>query len=315
MKSRFPLAAIFVNLEYNKVDVNVHPSKREIRFVDHQRVYRALTHAIRSSLSKAEKESATFSAPVKDTFQKQSHYYQPPLHKEATNQKVEQPALEWGSSKAEEKLKSDPVPVKQHVPDSVFLKMDKPMILGQVMGTYIVAENNEGLMVIDQHAAHERIVYERLKIRYNNLDIIRQDLLVPETLELSSKEAALLSDILADLASLGILVEPFGGNTFVVKSIPSIIDEKEIKPIVVEIVENLVENKNAFSKENWLDDCLILMACHSAIRANKKMDVAEMETLIMELENCSDAYHCPHGRPTIITWDKDQMEKLFKRVV
>ncbi|MCP4020555.1 MAG: DNA mismatch repair endonuclease MutL [Desulfobacteraceae bacterium] len=315
MKSRFPLAAVFVDLDYDKVDVNVHPSKRQVRFVDHQRVYRALTQAVASALSASQTRSVKFSKPAHD-LPKPVPEYHPRFHEWTQNEslKVAEPALEWGAvtEKGGRPLQALGCVETQQ---AFKLNMEGPRILGQVMGTYIVAENKDGLMLVDQHAAHERIVYERLKKRYENLDISRQDLVVPETLDLNFKEAALLSDILADLASLGILVEPFGGNTFVIKSVPSIIDEKQIKPVVLEILDNIIENKMESSTEHWLDECLILMACHTAIRANKPMVFREMATLIADLEKCNDPLHCPHGRPTIFSMDKGQIEKLFKRVV
>ena len=169
--------------------------------------------------------------------------------------------------------------------------------------------------MIDQHAAHERIVYESLKKRYLSLEVISQDLIVPEILEFNFKESDILFDISGDLAGLGIIIEPFGKNTFVIKSIPSIIDEKEVKPIIIEIIEKILKDKNDFSKENWLEECLILMSCHSAVRANKSMNIKEMEKLLEDLEKCDNPMHCPHGRPTMITMQKAEMEKLFKRVV
>ena len=133
-----------------------------------------------------------------------------------------------------------------------FLEPNTLKILGQVMGTYILAESEAGLMMIDQHAAHERIVYESLKKRSFSLGVISQDLIVPEILELNFKESDILFDISGDLAGLGIIIEPFGKNTFVIKSIPSIIDEKEVKPIIIEIIEKILKDKMIFQKKTGL---------------------------------------------------------------
>ena len=195
----------------------------------------------------------------------------------------------------------------------------KLSLLGQVLGTYIVAVSREGLVVIDQHAAHERVVYEELKRRSLSFKTPSQNLIVPEILELSFKEAELMERIAPELASLGIEVEPFGGTTFVVKSIPAIIDDRAVKPMVLEILDRIensgIEQGDEAIHKAWLDECLILMACHSAVRARHALSSKEMENLITALQKCDNPFHCPHGRPTMIRWDERDLEKLFKRVL
>ncbi|MFO7749875.1 MAG: DNA mismatch repair endonuclease MutL [Desulfobacteraceae bacterium] len=191
-------------------------------------------------------------------------------------------------------------------------------VIGQVFGTYVVAQCDDGLFLVDQHAAHERIVYERLKKRAAAFRPPSQGLVVPETIEFSFREADLVQRILPDLLALGMEIEPFGGATFIVKSVPAIIDHREIKPLIVEMVDKITESGLDADaddhKERWLDEVLILMACHSAIRANQRLNREEMETLLLDLEGCDNPHHCPHGRPTRITWSRREMEKLFKRV-
>ncbi len=111
------------------------------------------------------------------------------------------------------------------------------------------------------------------------------------------------------------MIEPFGGTTFVIKAVPVIIDEKEVRPMIIDILETALVKKDRFLKDEWLEECLILMACHSAIRANLKLNQTEMETLLADLEACENPRHCPHGRPIMIAWTRQQIEKLFKRVV
>ncbi|HKK91663.1 MAG TPA: DNA mismatch repair endonuclease MutL [Desulfobacteraceae bacterium] len=192
-------------------------------------------------------------------------------------------------------------------------------VIGQVFGTYVVAQSDDGLFLVDQHAAHERIVYERLKKRAAAFRPPSQGLVVPETIEFSFREADLVQRILPDLLALGMEIEPFGGATFIVKSVPAIIDHREIKPLIVEMVDKITESgldaDDDDHKEQWLDEVLTLMACHSAIRANQPLNQEEMETLLQDLEACDNPHHCPHGRPTRITWSRWEMEKLFKRVV
>jgi DNA mismatch repair protein MutL len=199
-----------------------------------------------------------------------------------------------------------PIPTRQ---------ADPPRIIGQVMGTYILAESNQGLILIDQHAAHERIVYEALNRRHQSLDVVSQDLVVPETLELGHRESDCLNRILQDLEALGFHIEHFGGATYVIKAVPALIAEQEIKPVVVEIVEKTMIDKTGFSRGKWREDCLVLMACHTAIRANKSMNAREMQALLDDLANCENPFHCPHGRPITLAFSKEELEKMFKRVV
>ena len=320
MKGKFPLAVLFIQIPFDQVDVNVHPSKREIKFFDHQRVYQAVAREIGKTLLKSQEN---FSEPLKFKAIKTGlqDLYQGGTKENIKDSslKVEQSVFEWGIDSSlghAQKKKGIEKKAESFQPSFCsFLEPNTLKILGQVMGTYILAESEAGLMMIDQHAAHERIVYESLKKRSFSLGVISQDLIVPEILELNFKESDILFDISGDLAGLGIIIEPFGQNTFVIKSIPSIIDGKEIKPIIIEIIESIFKDKNDFSKEKWLDECLILMSCHRAVRANKQMNIREMEKLLDDLEKCDNPMHCPHGRPIMVTMKRSKMEKLFKRAL
>jgi DNA mismatch repair protein MutL len=180
------------------------------------------------------------------------------------------------------------------------------------MGTYIVAEKENALVLVDQHAAHERVVYERLKKRHHTLGIQSQNLLVPEVLELTHGEADCLTKILEALNNMGLRIEPFGGTCFVVKAVPPLLEERELKPLVLELVETFQQNSSLTEIQ---DACLVSMACHSALRANKQMNHQEMVGLLEDLAQCDNSLHCPHGRPTLVSFDEHQLKKLFKRLV
>lgn len=323
MKGNFPLAVIFIDIAFDQVDVNVHPSKREIKFFNGQMVYQALSQTIEKTLSSAQ-NNLTDSSKTK-TVSEEKFEYIDQTFKYNPADKIEQSVMDWQHVPDSIKKNSSPEiynsdfkrKTSEFEPDSSNFKPHRLnlKVIGQIMGTYILAEAREELMLIDQHAAHERIVYEKLKHRHDLLKVQSQNLIVPETLELNFKEADYLSEMLGDLKSLGIIVEPFGETTFVIKAVPAIVDEKEIKPVIVEIIETAMVKKDNFSKNKWLDKCLILMACHSAVRANLNLDQKEIEQLLTDLEKCENFRHCPHGRPIMVTWTKTQIEKLFKRVV
>lgn len=321
MKGRFPLGVFFIDIGFDQVDVNVHPSKKEIKFFDSQPVYQAMVDTISSALSRAQKNIPSYSqaSTVPDNPQKASiekfKFFDTTFNSDQID-KVEQSSLEWQTIPDNHTDDGVQDQIRNKVPPSQDEKFSEGMrVLGQVMGTYVLAESREGIVLIDQHAAHERIVYERLKKRYQSLQVQSQSLIVPETLELNFKEADSLLHIIDDLKAFGFIIEPFGGSTFIVKAVPSIIDEKETTQVIIEILETALIKKDKFSKQDWLENCLILMACHSAIRANLPLNPTEIETLIADLEQCENPCHCPHGRPIMVNWNRNQIEKLFKRLV
>ena len=188
-------------------------------------------------------------------------------------------------------------------------------IIGQLHNTYIVCEADAGLILIDQHAAHERILFERFNERATHAPKAAQRLLVPESVELGYREAGVLEKIMPDLAELGLDIEPFGGNTFVIKSVPPLLAEREVKPLIVEIVEKMAEIGSSGGLAEVLEECRMLMACHGAIRANQALSEAQINGLLAQLDECDNPSHCPHGRPTWIRWDIQTLEKSFKRIV
>ena len=320
MKGRYPLVVLFIDIAFDSVDVNVHPTKREVRFFNHQEVYEAVSRAVDHALSNTRKEGQGGKAPEGEIPSGSLGIYsdRPIFVRENDSPRVEQRVMTWGSLKnkpvEKEPVEDIPFCIPEPGPEPMF-HPDPPRILGQVLGTYILAESGAGLLLIDQHAAHERILYEALRKRVTALGMAGQTLLVPETLELGHKESDTLLGLLPHLSSLGIEVEPFGGTTFIIKSVPSIISQKAMTPILREVIETSLMDKNEFSKDRWLDDCLILMACHKAVRANLRMNVMEMQNLLKDLEKCENPLHCPHGRPICVTLTQNDLEKLFKRIV
>lgn len=294
MKGRFPVGAVMIKMPFDRVDVNVHPCKREIKLFDPGPVYQLVTGAVAAAILKAQKDINSYSrASV------------PKFHiREACT-----PCLDFQGGLRE---LCPPAPSGEDGPESGF----SFNILGQVMGTYIAAEKNESLVLVDQHAAHERIVYERLKKRHEKAGVQSQSLLVPETLELGHREADILGSILSDLSGLGLQIEPFGGTCFVIRAVPALVETQNIKELVTDLVGLACDTgDNSLPEHKWLDACLISMACHSAVRANHRLHHSEMKKLLEDLGKCDNPMHCPHGRPTMISFDRADMEKLFKRVV
>jgi DNA mismatch repair protein MutL len=171
------------------------------------------------------------------------------------------------------------------------------------------------LVLVDQHAAHERVVFEALKSSYEDSATVTQGLLIPERLELSHREAGILDTLLKDLGDMGVGIEPFGGRTYLVRSVPDILAGKPVQPLVMEIIEKVAEIGLASGLHRAVDECLMIMACHGAIRARARLSNEQMKTLLNQLDGLKNATHCPHGRPILIRQSVHQIEKDFKRIV
>jgi DNA mismatch repair protein MutL len=171
------------------------------------------------------------------------------------------------------------------------------------------------MILIDQHAAHERVLYEQLTRRAENLRVPSQALLVPETVELGFREAQALEDLMPHLLELGLEVEPFGGGTVVVKSIPGFLSGREIRPLLTEMAEAAASPPGPADPQEVLDFCRQRAACHGAIRAGQTLTPDQMQTLLRQLDECGNLSHCPHGRPTWLRYDIAMIERAFRRVV
>ena len=187
-------------------------------------------------------------------------------------------------------------------------------VIGQYQDIYIVCESGQDLILLDQHAAHERILYEKLK-QSRRVKAESQGLLIPETIDLNYREAKVLEKFLPELVTLGFTIEPFGGDTFAIKSVPAVLGDHEIKTLVMEMVDKWIEDGSGDAVEKAMDDGIKLMACHGSIRANQRLTDVEIKLMLEQLDACQNPSNCPHGRPTWIKLDRAFFEKAFKRMV
>ena len=374
VKGQFPIAALFINVPFEEVDVNVHPTKNEVRFARQRDIHEAVRQAAAQTLFETDKSSwGTRRTSNDEDFTRQGRVSETGI-KEFGRRNAEggKERLEFGRRNAEvgkEKLefglrpagakgayapegrRNEEFGMKQAhdrfqpqgpdtdkfaglgIPDERATRNAPPetrltqttiwqkkrfgdmRIIGQLHNSYIVCEADAGLVLIDQHAAHERILFERFSDRATQAPKAAQRLLVPESVELGYREAGVLEKLIPDLAELGLDIEPFGGNTFLVKSVPPLLAEREVKPLLVEIVEKMVEIGSSPGLAEMLAECRMVMACHGAIRANQALSEAQINGLLAQLDECHNPSHCPHGRPTWIRWDIRSLEKSFKRIV
>ncbi len=187
-----------------------------------------------------------------------------------------------------------------------------PRIVGQLANTYILCETENGLMIVDQHAAHERVVYEHLRKSFTEARIELQNLLIPQELEFSSRETRILLEMGERLGRLGIELDHFGGSVFLLRAVPALLKNVDWQPFISELIPELAEL--ASDDMSLFDASMMLMACHGAIRAGQSLNHHEMMRLIKDLGEMDLPTNCPHGRPVFRQFTYREMEKMFKRV-
>jgi len=286
MKNRYPVVILFINIPVHWVDVNVHPTKREVRFKEQQKVHDLIVEALQGTLRKA------------------------PWIKEGLVIPYDIPPVDSKVEDHSHRIAED-LPAYSSSPLPLFFSSLIP--ISQVKDTYILCSCDEGLIVIDQHAAHERIIFETLKEEYLNSNVVSQGLLVPQHIELGYREARFLEKHTGKLSEVGLEVEPFGGDTFIVKSVPQILINKDYRQLIIDIIDGLYPYGKSFKLEESIEKILILMACHGAIKANQRLSPREIETLLQQLDSVVSSANCPHGRPILRKITYQEIDRMFKR--
>lgn len=296
-----PVAVISLQISPELVDVNVHPAKREIRLLPEEEIASALTHAAARALQERAKSEARLpgDAPAKM-----------PAPGQMSGQGEE--ASAWQASIAESCEQSTlPLSEAEEMPQ---IAQQRPSlrILGQIKKLYIVAEGAHGLVLIDQHAAAERIRFELLQERYRSKKI-RQELAEPISLEMSPSERIMMDSWQETLQDIGFEVLPFGGNTYTVRAVPALGRRLESAEAVHDILRDLFSSGKVRAASTDKDEILKLLACRGSIKSGKELTYAEMKKLVEELYKCNNPLTCPHGRPVMVTIDVSQLERLFFR--
>lgn len=339
---KMPAATLFLECPLNLVDVNVHPSKTEVRFKNSRSLYGFIVKAVRDALTAAPLQTSSekfsrFGGKSGGKFAQPSQS-QPPRN-QPENQYGKNGDNQYGDSARSKPFAASPLSLRSrgaaYIPSPLTSAAaaqsadvsgvsgivsgakesavrGKFRILGQVDAKYILAEDTQrgGLAIIDQHAAHERIIYERLKKGLAESPPPRQVLLTPSVVNLSPTERQRLLKNAAQLEKLGLVIESFGGDAVAVREVPSLIKDADLDKLLNEIAVSYGE-KRAYFKH--LEKVCSLMACHGAIRGHRQMNEEEMLRLLELMEKTTDASQCNHGRPTIITLNIGDLDKLFER--
>ena len=310
---RYPMLALFLAVPPDEVDVNVHPAKTELRFRDPNAVRSLIIGALREALGAAgHRATASLSQAA---LQRMGMPSNAPVHHGEVRRgfgfaEAAQAPLE-GFAEPSADIHAGMAP-EDHVGTTYPLGAAR----AQIDDTFIIAETGDSLVIVDQHAAHERLVYERLKRSYANGGIARQLLLIPEVVELDDGATAILRAAAAELESLGLVIEPFGAAAVLVREVPSLLGTCDVKGLLKDLADELAEAEDSTRARllsERLDHVLSTMACHGSVRAGRRLNPQEMNALLRDMEQTPFSGQCNHGRPTYIELKLTDIEKLFSR--
>jgi DNA mismatch repair protein MutL len=313
---RHPVVALFLTLDPREVDVNVHPAKTEVRFRDPGLIRALLIRALKDALGSGAMRSATTGAARLVAFARRD----PRGGRSASSWRGSAaPAYAPGFAEEDQTVfaaLADPsADVRANVAAAAPDLLDKPLgaARAQLHETYIVAQTRDGLVVVDQHAAHERIVYEKLKSALDRDGVGRQILLVPQVVDLDPADAASLLERAEELAKLGLVIEAFGQGAVLVREVPALLGDTDAASLVRDLAEHMAEWDQSLPLERRLLAVASSMSCHGSVRAGRRLKPEEMNALLREMEITENAGQCNHGRPTYVELKLEDIEKLFGR--
>lgn len=313
MKGRFPATILYLELPHDHVDVNVHPAKTEVRFRRQSELYETVLGAVRGGLQASAREGAA--APP-------AMPYGPSEVPGPAG--VGEPGADYRAAPVLQDLPLTPGRVLPRAAGRAFPGAEAAApaeqgafssltVVGQVLGCYILCHGEPGMVLIDQHAAHERIAFQRMRADLEQGRIERQELLMPQILELPVTEAMVLEEQLGALERAGFTLEAFGRNTFSLRAVPALLAEGDYRDAVRAMISEFAETGRSAELQHGYRERLMTIACHSVIRANRALEKEEMEALLRQLDDTDFATQCPHGRPVMVRFSRGQLEHMFRR--
>ena len=310
-RDRHPAVALFVECDPTLVDVNVHPAKSEVRFREPAMVRGLIVSGLRHALAEAgHRASTTVSSAALGAFTPEPTG-QPRVYQ------MDRPRNAPGySGLAETATMFEPQPsarVEEDAPQVEAQHRPLGAARAQLHENYILSQTEDGLVIVDAHAAHERLVYEKLKAQMANTGVGAQALLIPEVISLSEGDMALLMEQNATLSQMGLSIEPFGQGAVAVQSVPALLGHVDVQRLVLDIVDELSDGGTQQSLQTQLDAILSRVACHGSVRTGRRMQADEMNALLREMEATPHSGQCNHGRPTYVSLAMSDIEKLFGR--
>ncbi len=337
LHGRYPIVFLKMDMPPEMVDVNVHPTKLEVRFQDGRRLYSQLLSTIRNKFLTTDltarigqtqadtQPNTTSSQPVEENKKMDFQFGSSQVNAESIGQagttlpasfrraldphQLATGLTQENTLQATAAATDDPFSNPQDSSESPV-----HTTLGiQIQNRYLVTEDERGMVVIDQHALHERILYEQFRKKAMEGSLETQRLLVPEPVTLTPAEAAAVLENQEQLKKLGIEVEPFGGDTVLVSSYPAMLRRLKIEEMIRQLVDVLLSGKASPDKRDVLDDLLAMMSCKAAVKAGDPLTAEEIKSLLELQHLCQDSHHCPHGRPSALVFSRDELDKRFQR--
>ncbi|HXJ00966.1 MAG TPA: DNA mismatch repair endonuclease MutL [Micropepsaceae bacterium] len=320
-RDRHPAVALFIDCDPNFVDVNVHPAKAEVRFRDSGLVRGLIVGALKAALHEAShRASTTVADATLNAFRVPEMGSRAPYPVQTRlaglsesvrtyHAPLTPPVSVQGASPAPHAYDQPPDDGHDHAHESPPLGVAR----AQLHETYIVAQTEDGIVIVDQHAAHERLVYERMKQSLENGTVARQPLLIPEIVELDESEAARVLARSEELAALGLTVEGFGPGALLVREVPALLGQVDVKALIRDLADDLAESESLGSLKERLDHVSATLACHMSVRSGRRLTGEEMNALLREMESTPHSGQCNHGRPTYVELKLADIERLFGR--
>ncbi len=312
-RGRFPVVAIFVDIDPGEVDVNVHPAKTELRFRDSGAVRSAVIAATGIALNEAGYRASSqlststigaFSTPAQSG---QNRTGFPPSAGSAHFTGSPQP------SNVEFEGLSEPSARYEEPPQEDYSDFALGAARAQIFENYIIAQSKNAMIMIDQHAAHERLVYEKFKVELAKGNVASQIQLIPQIIELNEEECGALEEIAGDLDQLGLGVEKFGPRAIAVRNVPALLEKCDVGALIRDLVDGIKELAGASALNERMEAIIGTMACHGSVRSGRVLSVLEMNALLREMEKTPHSGQCIHGRPTHVELKKEDIERLFGR--
>jgi DNA mismatch repair protein MutL len=301
---RHPMLALFLTLPPDEVDVNVHPAKTELRFRDARAVRALIVTALHEALGGAQhRATASLSEQALSRMTRPVGVSMPHRQDFGFADRAQAPLSPVAAPSAVTHVETEG--------DAVAYPLGAAR--AQVHDTFIIAETENSLVIVDQHAVHERLVYERLKKAFANGGLSRQMLLIPEVVELDAEAAERLAGAAADLERLGLVVEAFGQSAVIVREVPALLGQGNLQSLMRDLADELAEGEGSLVVSERLDHVLSTMACHGSVRAGRRLNATEMNALLRDMEETPFSGQCNHGRPTYVELKLSDIEKLFQR--
>jgi len=311
-RDRHPIAALFLDVPLEDVDVNVHPAKTEVRFRDPTAVRGLIVGGLRHALDEESQRSVAHEQAAAPVMWTTSAMYDAALNRQPSPSPA--PAFAQMATVAEAQRLFDEAPAARAEP-AVEPVPTFPLGVarGQVAATYIVAEAEDGLVIVDQHAAHERLVLERMRAMREGENVARQALLMPEVVEMDEPDCDRLEGAASELGGMGLEVERFGPTAILVRAVPAALGKTDVPGLLSDLAAEIAELGGPLSLRDKLDHVAATIACHGSVRAGRTLSVAEMNALLREMEVTPRSGQCNHGRPTWVKLGHAEIEKLFGR--